>query len=266
VLAKRVIACLDVQNGRVVKGVHFEGLRDAGNPVELTRRYYRQGADEITFLDISATPEGGKTLLDAVRSAAQEAFVPLSVGGGLRDVEDIRAVLRAGADKVSLNTAAVRRPARLDETAGAFGSQCITLSIDAERRAQGWEVCISGGRIPTGIDAVEWAREGERRGVGEILLTSMDADGTRLGYDLALLCAVADSVNVPVVASGGAGSSRDMVAAVLDGHADAVLVASLLHYGHLNIRDIKHEFASHGIPVRPVEEVSAPQTSEPGQR
>lgn len=256
-LAKRVIPCLDIKGGRVVKGVQFLGLRDAGNPIDLTRHYYEQGADEIVFLDISATTEERGTLLDVVRRTARESFIPLTVGGGVRDVDGIRAVLRAGADKVALNTAAVRRPEVLDEGAAAFGSQCLTLSIDARRQGQGWEVCVGGGTIPAGIDAVEWAIEGTRRGAGEILLTSMDADGTRAGYDLVLLRAVSDAVDVPVIASGGAGSAQDLVAAIQEGHADAVLAASLFHYGIVTVAEIKRALEAAGIPVRPIAEMEA---------
>ncbi len=255
-LAKRVIPCLDIKGGRVVKGVRFLGLRDAGNPVELTRHYYESGADEIVYLDISASAEERGTLLDIVRLTARESFIPLTVGGGVRDVDEIRAVLRAGADKVALNTAAVRRPAVLDEGAAAFGSQCLTLSIDAGRREQGWEVCVGGGKMPTGIDAVEWAIEGEQRGAGEILLTSIDADGTRTGYDIDLLHAVTGAVAIPVIASGGAGSIRDFVAAVHDGHADAVLAASLFHYGLVTVAEVKEQMAAAGIPVRPIAEAT----------
>lgn len=254
-LAKRVIPCLDIKGGRVVKGVRFLGLRDAGNPVELTRHYYEQGADEIVFLDISASTEERGTLLDIVRLTARESFIPLTVGGGVRDVEEIRAVLRAGADKVALNTAAVRRPAVLDEGSTAFGSQCLTLSIDARKQGQGWEVYVGGGTVPTGLDAIRWAIEGEGRGAGEILLTSMDADGTRAGYDLALLRAISEAVNIPVIASGGAGAVNDFVAAVQEGHADAVLAASLFHYGLLTVAEVKARMTEAGIPVRPIAEV-----------
>lgn len=261
-LAKRVIPCLDIKDGRVVKGVNFVGLRDAGNPIALTRHYYEQGADEIVFLDISAASQERGTLLDVVRRTAREAFIPLTVGGGVRDVDEIRAVLRAGADKVALNTAAVRRPTVLDEGAAAFGSQCLTLSIDARRRADGWEVYVGGGRISTGLDAVAWAIEGERRGVGEILLTSMDADGTRAGYDLGLLQAVVDAVSVPVIASGGAGSAADLVAAIREGRADAVLAASLFHYGIVTVAEIKRALEAASIPVRPVGEAATPDGRE----
>lgn len=264
-LAKRVIPCLDIKGGRVVKGVQFLGLRDAGSPIDLTRHYYEQGADEIVFLDISATTEERGTLLDVVRRTARESFIPLTVGGGVRDVEGIRAVLRAGADKVALNTAAVRRPAVLDEGAAAFGSQCLTLSIDARQQAQGWEVYVGGGTMLTGIDAVAWAIEGTLRGAGEILLTSMDADGTRAGYDLALLRAVADAVDVPVIASGGAGSARDLVAAIQEGHADAVLAASLFHYGVVTVAEIKRALEAAGILVRPIAEMGAGTPVEGGE-
>jgi cyclase len=255
-LAKRVIPCLDMTGGRVVKGVRFAALRDAGDPVELAAHYYAHGADEICFLDIGASPEGRGTMLEVVRRTAQQIFIPLTVGGGIRTVDDVRATLLAGADKVSVNTAAVHTPAFIDEAALAFGSQCIVLAIDARRREQGWEVCVNGGRLPVGRDAVEWAIEGARRGAGEILLTSMDADGTQRGYDLALLRAVSDAVPVPVIASGGAGSVADFVAAIVEGHADAVLAASLFHYSRLTIEEVKHALAAHGLPVRAVEAIN----------
>lgn len=249
-LTKRVIPCLDVTDGRVVKGVRFQDLRPAGNPVDLAAAYDREGADELVFLDVGASPEGRRTLLEVVTATARRTFIPLTVGGGIRTLEDVRAALRAGADKVSINTAAVRRPQLIDETAGAFGSQCIVLAVDARRSGQSWEVCITGGRTRARRDAIEWAVEGTGRGAGEILLTSMDADGTRQGYDLGLLRAVSDSVHVPVIASGGAGHTEDFVKAVQEGHADAVLAASLFHYRQLSIADVKRGLAAAGIAVR----------------
>jgi imidazoleglycerol phosphate synthase cyclase subunit/phosphoribosyl-ATP pyrophosphohydrolase len=247
-----VIPCLDVANGRVVKGVRFVDLVDEGDPVELAARYAAEDADEICFLDITASPEGRATMLDVVRRTAEEVSVPLTVGGGVRSVDDMRAVLRAGADKVAVNTAAVARPGLLDECAAAFGSQCVVLAIDARRRTSGsgWEVFVHGGRTPTGRDAVEWAVDGTRRGAGEILLTSMDRDGTKLGYDLDQLEAVRAAVTVPIIASGGAGNIAHCVE-VLDGdHADAVLLASVLHRQEISIHDLKLGLAESGIPVR----------------
>ena len=250
-LAKRVIPCLDVTAGRVVKGVKFQDLRDAGDPAELAEYYYRQGADEIVFLDIGAAPEERDTLLDVVERTAKQTFVPLTVGGGIRSVEDVRAVLNAGADKVSFNTAAVRNPQLLGSAANAFGSQCIVLAIDARRQpGRGWEVCVNGGRMPVDREAVAWAIEGAQRGAGEILLTSMDADGTQHGYDIDLLRGVVDAVTIPVIASGGAGTESDFVAAVKDGRADAVLAASLFHYGQMTIGQVKAAMAAQGIAVR----------------
>jgi imidazole glycerol-phosphate synthase subunit HisF len=250
VLAKRVIPCLDVTAGRVVKGVQFLSLRDAGDPVTLARYYYEQGADEIVFLDIGAAPEERRTLLDVVERTARQTFVPLTVGGGVRSVADVRSALNAGADKVSLNTAAVRRPELIDEASNAFGSQCIVLAIDARRDVNGWDVCVNGGRLSTGRDALEWSMECARRGAGEILLTSMDADGTQKGYDLELLRTVSDAVPIPVIASGGAGNLGDFVSAVTEGKADAVLAASLFHYGQLTVAQVKEAMAAEGIAVR----------------
>jgi cyclase len=252
-LRRRVIPCLDVADGRVVKGVRFVDLVDEGDPVELARRYADADADEICFLDITASPHGRDTILDVVRRAAAGVSVPLTVGGGVRSVSDMRAVLRAGADKVAVNTAAVARPGLLSECAEAFGSQCVVLAIDARRSAEqaGWEACVHGGRTPTGRDAVEWAAEGAARGAGEILLTSMDRDGTKLGYDLDLLAAARRAVDVPIIASGGAGTI-DHCIDVLDGdHADAVLMASVLHRREISIHDLKAGLAAAGIPVRP---------------
>jgi len=250
-LCKRLIPCLDVKDGRVVKGVRFVELRDAGDPVAAALAYDAQGADELVFLDITASHEGRATMLDVVRRAAEGIYMPLTVGGGVRSLEDIRTLLRAGADKVSLNTAALERPALVSEAARAFGSQCIVVAIDAKAAGPGrWEVFTHGGRRPTGRDAVEWAREVERLGAGEILLTSMDRDGTGDGYDLALTRAVADAVSVPVIASGGAGRLEHLRDGVVAGHADAVLVASLFHFGQYTVPEAKRYLADQGVPVR----------------
>ncbi|HSL27287.1 MAG TPA: imidazole glycerol phosphate synthase subunit HisF [Acidimicrobiia bacterium] len=248
-LRKRVIPCLDVIGGRVVKGVNFLDLRDEGDPVDLAARYALEGADEITFLDIGAAPEERTTLLDVVRRTASEVFVPLTVGGGIRSPEDMKATLRAGADKVSINTAAVRDPALLEACARRFGRQCVVLAIDARRSPTGFEVVVVGGRQRTGLDAVEWAQRGVLLGAGEILLTSMDRDGTHAGYDLELISAVSAAVQVPVIASGGAGSPADFVSAIAAG-ADAVLAASLFHRQELSISVVKHAMATAGLPVR----------------
>ncbi|MCK4177175.1 imidazole glycerol phosphate synthase subunit HisF [Aciditerrimonas ferrireducens] len=249
----RVIPCLDVAEGRVVKGVRFEGLVDAGDPVELARRYDAEGADELVLLDISASAEGRRTLLEVVERTADEVFIPFTVGGGVASLEDARRLLRAGADKVSVNSAAVARPALLAELASEFGAQCVVLAIDARRRPGGdFEVVTHGGRRPTGLDAVAWAAEGEARGAGEILLTSMDRDGTYEGFDLPLLQAVGQAVGVPVVASGGAGRLEHLVAAAQEGGADAVLAASIFHRGEQRIADAKAALAAAGLQVRPV--------------
>ncbi len=251
-LAKRIIPCLDVKDGRVVKGVHFVGLRDAGDPLEQARLYDQQGADELVFLDISATPEGRATTADLVRRVADQVFLPLTVGGGIRSVDDMRRLLLAGADKVSLNSAAVRQPELLTAGAQRFGSQCIVLALDARRRPDGagWEVVINGGRTPTGLDAVDWARRAVALGAGEILLTSMDADGTLNGYDLALTRAVAAAVDVPVIASGGAGKLEHFAAVLGRGGADAALAASLFHDGVLTVPQVKNYLQRRGLPVR----------------
>lgn len=250
-LAKRIIPCLDVKDGRVVKGVNFVNLRDAGDPVEHARVYDRMGADELVFLDISASPEGRKTTADMVRRVADQVFLPLTVGGGIRSVEDMRLILLAGADKVSLNTAAVDHPELLQAGAQRFGSQCIVLAIDARRVGpEKWEVFVKGGRTPTGLDAVDWARRGVALGAGEILLTSMDADGTLAGYDLALTRAVVQSVQVPVIASGGAGKLEDFGDVFREGLADAALAASLFHDKKLTVGEIKRYLVERGIPVR----------------
>jgi cyclase len=256
-LTTRVIPCLDVHDGRVVKGVRFVDIREAGDPVVLAERYDDQGADELVFLDITATHEGREAMYDVVRRTAENVFIPFTVGGGIRTVEDVRRMLRTGADKVSLNTAAVHEPRVLREACDAFGAQCVVCAIDARRRAPedaeaGWEVVVSGGRVPTGIDAVKWAVEAEQAGAGEILLTSMDRDGTKDGYDLALTRAVSDAVGIPVIASGGAGLPDHLADAVQEGHADAVLVASIVHYGEYTVGDLKNHMATRGIPVRMV--------------
>jgi cyclase len=255
VLAKRIIPCLDVKAGRVVKGVNFENLRDAGDPVEIARRYDAEGADELVFLDITASHENRGILLDVVRRTAEEVFMPLTVGGGVRTPEDIRTLLKSGADKVSLNTRAVENPQVLHEGAERFGSQCIVLAIDAKRRdrndpSKGWEVYTHGGRNLTGLDAVEWAQEGVRLGAGEILLTSMDCDGTKDGFDLDLTRTISEGVSVPVIASGGAGTLQHMADGVTLGKADAVLAASIFHYRTFTIRQVKEFMRSQGIPVR----------------
>ena len=250
-LRKRVIPCLDVAGGRVVKGVRFVDLVDEGDPVELAERYAAEGADEIVYLDITASPEERGTLLDLVRRTASRVFVPLTVGGGVRSPEDMRAVLRAGADKVSVNTAAVLDPSLISRCAAEFGNQCVVLAIDARSRGDGtWEVVINGGRTPTGRDAVDWARAGVDLGAGEILLTSMDRDGTKDGFDTALLRAVGDAVTVPVIASGGAGEVDHCVAAIVDGNADAVLAASIFHRREISIGAVKAGLAEAGVAVR----------------
>lgn len=252
-LAKRIIPCLDVKNGRVVKGVNFINLRDAGDPVEQAQLYDHMGADELVFLDIAASPEGRKTTAEMVRRVADQVFLPLAVGGGIRRVEDMREILMAGADKISINTAAVKNPGLLSAGAQRFGSQCIILAIDAKRnRAGSWEVYVNGGRTPTALDALEWARQAVALGAGEILLTSMDTDGTLAGYDLALTRAVAGVVNVPVIASGGAGKAEDFAQVLTEGQADAALAASLFHDAHLTVGQVKQHLIGQGIPVRPL--------------
>src|ERR671921_1795840 len=248
---KRVIPCLDVDAGRVVKGTNFVDIRDAGDPVELAERYDAEGADELIFLDITATHENRDTIVDLARRTADNVFIPFTIGGGIRSVADAQLVLDAGADKVSVNSAAVARPDLLDELSEHFGSQCVVLAIDAKADAHGsWEVYVAGGRKPVGRDAIEWAREGVERGAGEILLTSMDRDGTRDGYDLPLTTAIAEAVDVPVIASGGAGTLDHLVAAVEQGGADAVLCASIFHYGQHTVREAKERMREAGIPVR----------------
>jgi cyclase len=248
-VAVRVIPCLDVDAGRVVKGVNFQDLRDAGDPVGLARRYDAEGADELTFLDITASSGERETTYDVVRRTAEQVFIPLTVGGGIRSVDDVDRLLRAGADKVSVNTAAIARPDFLREAAHRFGSQCVVLSVDARRSAGGFEVTTHGGRRGTGLDAVEWARRGEELGVGEILLNSMDADGTKNGFDLEMLRAVRAVVSVPVIASGGAGAVEHFLPAV-DAGADAVLAASVFHFGELTISEVKDSLRRGGHPVR----------------
>lgn len=252
-LARRVIVCLDVDGGRVVKGTRFVALRDVGDPVELAERYEREGADELCFLDITASAEGRDTILDVARRAAERLFVPLTVGGGVRSADDVARALRAGADKVAINSAAVARPELLEEAAARFGAQCVVASMDAKRVAGGaheFEVHTHGGRTPTGLDAVEWARECARRGAGEILLTSIDRDGARTGYDLELTRAVARAVDIPVIASGGAGSAAHVRDAIVHGHADAALVAGILHDGLTTVRALKDALRDAGVPVR----------------
>jgi imidazole glycerol-phosphate synthase subunit HisF len=249
-VTRRVIVCLDVNRGRVVKGVQFESLRDVGDPVVLAERYEADGADEIVYLDISASSEQRATLLDLARRTAERLFIPLTIGGGVRSSDDVARVLRAGADKVGVNTAAVETPAMLSECADRFGSQCIVASIDAKRSGSSWQVYTHGGHTPTSLDAVEWARQCVQRGAGELLVTSIDRDGARSGYDLELTAAVANAVDVPVIASGGAGSASDVCEAIARGHADAALVAGILHEGVTTVRQIKEELQRHSIPVR----------------
>jgi cyclase len=249
-LAKRVIPCLDVTAGRVVKGVNFVGLRDAGDPVEIAARYDGEGADELCFLDITASSDERDILLDVIEAVAERVFIPLTVGGGVRRVGDVRRLLNAGADKVSINTAAVEDPELVRAASGIVGNQCVVVAIDAKRKGSGWEVYTHGGRKPTGVDAVAWARRMEAAGAGEILLTSMDRDGTRDGFDLALTRAVADAVGVPVIASGGVGSLEHFADGVIEGHADAVLAASVFHFGDFTVRAAKEHMRLRGIEVR----------------
>jgi cyclase len=249
-LAKRVIPCLDVTAGRVVKGVNFVGLRDAGDPVEIAARYDEQGADEVCFLDITASSDERDILLHVIEAVAERVFIPLTVGGGVRKLEDVRRLLNAGADKISINTAAVQNPDLVREASGVVGNQCIVVAIDAKRSGAGWEVYTHGGRKPTGLDAVQWAQRMQAAGAGEILLTSMDRDGTRDGFDLALTRAVSDAVGVPVIASGGVGSLEHLAEGVIEGHADAVLAASIFHFGEFTMRQAKEHMRSRGIEVR----------------
>lgn len=250
-LAKRIIPCLDVTNGRVVKGIQFLDLMDAGDPVECAREYDRQGADELVFLDITASSDNRATMVDVVEKTASQCFMPLTVGGGIREVEDFRIMLLAGADKVSINTAAIHRPALIAEAANAFGSQCVVLAVDAKRDPEcGWRVYTHGGRNPTDLPVLDWVRKAVSLGVGEILLTSMDADGTQKGYDLALTQAVSEAVEVPVIASGGAGEISHLVDVLKQGKADAVLAASIFHFGKYTVNDVKNYLAANGICIR----------------
>jgi cyclase len=250
-LAKRIIPCLDITGGRVVKGVNFVELRDAGDPVDAAKAYESQGADELTFLDITASSDDRETIVEVVQDVAEQVFMPLTVGGGIRVADDVRRMLNAGADKVSFNTAAVNNPGILSETSAQFGSQCIVLAVDARRRDDGgWEVFTHGGRTPVGLDAIEWIKEGVDRGAGEILLTSMDADGTKDGYDLELTRTVADAVGVPVIASGGAGTLEHLYEALTEGKADAVLAASIFHFGEFTIAETKEYLREKGVTVR----------------
>ena len=251
-LTKRIIPCLDVNGGRVVKGVNFVNLVDAGDPVEVAKAYNQEGADELVFLDITASSDRRNTVVDMVRRVAEQVFIPFTVGGGIRTVEDMKMILREGADKISVNTAALMNPELIREGALKFGSQCVVTAIDAKRRkdAAGWTVYVKGGREDTGIDAVEWAKKAVSLGSGEILLTSMDADGTKAGYDVELTRAISDAVSVPVIASGGAGSCEDFRAALQEGGADAALAASLFHFRELSISEVKDYLSEHGVPVR----------------
>ncbi len=254
-LAKRIIPCLDVTAGRVVKGVNFQGLRDAGDPVEVAARYDREGADEITFLDITASSDHRATIVEVIEAVARQVFIPLTVGGGVREVDDVRRLLNAGADKISINTAAVLDPQLIARSSARFGAQCMVVAIDARRRdasdpALGWEVFTHGGRKATGLDVIDWARRVVDLGAGEILLTSMDRDGTRAGFDLALTAAVADAVPVPVIASGGVGTLEHLAEGIVHGHADGVLAASIFHFGEYTVQEAKQYLAAHGIAMR----------------
>ena len=249
---KRIIPCLDVKNGRVVKGVNFVDLKDAGDPVEIAEAYDKAGADELVFLDITATSDDRGTVVDMVRRVAEKVFIPFTVGGGIRTVEDFKELLREGADKISINSSAINRPELISEAAEKFGSQCVVVAIDARRREDGtgWNVYKNGGRIDTGLDAIEWAKKADRLGAGEILLTSMDCDGTKSGYDIELTRQIAESVSIPVIASGGAGTMEHFYDALTEGEADAALAASLFHYKELEIRELKDYLAKRGVPVR----------------
>ncbi|MGJ3251456.1 MAG: imidazole glycerol phosphate synthase subunit HisF [Elainellaceae cyanobacterium] len=253
-LAKRIVPCLDVKAGRVVKGVNFVNLKDAGDPVELADAYNQAGADELIFLDITATHEDRDIIFDVVYQTAEQVFIPLTVGGGINSLEIIKRLLRAGADKVSINSAAVKDPDFISAASDRFGAQCIVVAIDARRRTDanrpGWDVYVRGGRDNTGIDAIQWAQDVERRGAGELLVTSMDADGTQAGYDLDLTRTIAEQVEIPVIASGGAGNCNHILDALTQGKAEAALLASLLHYGQLSVAEIKHHLAKHHVPVR----------------
>lgn len=249
---KRIIPCLDVNNGRVVKGINFVNLRDAGDPVEVAAAYDKAGADEVVFLDITATSDARETVVDMVRKVAEKVFIPFTVGGGIRTVEDFKVLLREGADKISINSSAINNPRLISDAADKFGSQCVVVAIDAGKRADGsgWNIYKNGGRIDVGMDAVEWAMQADRLGAGEILLTSMDCDGTKAGYDIELTRQIAENVSIPVIASGGAGTKEHFYEALTDGKADAVLAASLFHYKELEIMDLKNYLADKGIPVR----------------
>ncbi|MEH2393026.1 MAG: imidazole glycerol phosphate synthase subunit HisF [Nostoc sp.] len=253
-LSKRILPCLDVKAGRVVKGVNFVNLQDAGDPVELAKVYNEAGADELVFLDITATHEDRATILDVVYRTAEQVFIPLTVGGGIQSLENVKALLRAGADKVSINSAAVRDPDLINRASDRFGNQCIVVAIDARRRNNpenlGWDVYVRGGRENTGLDALLWAQEVEKRGAGELLVTSMDADGTQAGYDIEITRAIADTVEIPVIASGGAGNCEHIYTALTEGKAEAALLASLLHYGHLSVAEIKNYLRARNVPVR----------------
>ena len=250
-LTKRIIPCLDVKNGRVVKGTNFIGLRDAGDPVELAKKYDDERADELVFLDITASHEGRGTMVEVAKNCASQVFIPFTVGGGIRTVDDMRVMLKAGADKISVNSAAIKNPKLISEGAKKFGSQCIVLAVDAKSCGEDkWEVYINGGRTPTGLDCLEWIKKGVALGAGEILLTSMDADGTKDGYDIPLTRAVSEAVNVPVIASGGAGELEHFLKVLIDGKADAVLAASVFHYGKYTIRQVKEYLKKYGVEVR----------------
>lgn len=249
---KRIIPCLDVNNGRVVKGINFVNLRDAGDPVEVAAAYDKAGADEVVFLDITATSDARETVVDMVRKVAEKVFIPFTVGGGIRTLEDFKVLLREGADKISINSSAINNPRLISDAADKFGSQCVVVAIDAGKRADGsgWNIYKNGGRIDVGMDAVEWAMQADRLGAGEILLTSMDCDGTKAGYDIELTRQIAENVSIPVIASGGAGTKEHFYEALTDGKADAVLAASLFHYKELEIMDLKNYLADKGVPVR----------------
>lgn len=250
-LCKRIIPCLDLDRGRVVKGVNFVNLIDAGDPVEVARAYNAFGADEIVFLDITASSDGRGTMLDTISRASEQVFIPLTVGGGIRTVEDFKTILSCGADKISINSAAIKNPSLITEAALRFGSQCVVLAVDAKRNGRGgWDVYLNGGRVKTDLDAIDWIIEAERRGAGEVLLTSMDCDGTRAGYDIALTRAAAEAVNIPVIASGGAGKKEDFYQVLTEGKADAALAASLFHFGIINMNELKNYLAERGIPTR----------------
>lgn len=252
-LAKRIIPCLDIDKGRVVKGVNFVNLVDAGDPVQVAKAYDKIGADEIVFLDITASSDGRKTAVDILSRASEQVFIPLTVGGGIRSIEDFRTMLSAGADKIAVNSAAIKYPALICEAAAKFGSQCVVLAVDAKANGRGsWDVYLNGGRVNTGLDAVGWIKEAVALGAGEVLLTSMDKDGTKSGYDLALTRAAADAVNVPVIASGGAGRAEDFYDVLTEGGADAALAASLFHFGEIDMKQLKSYLAGRGVPVREV--------------